>query len=213
MKVGILGSGDVGQALGRGFASKGYDVKIGSRDPSNPKLKDWLAKVGKKGSTGTFAETAAYGDIVVIATLGSAAEQAVDLAKPANLNGKLVIDVTNPLDFSKGMPPTNFTGLDDSLGERIQRKVPNGRVVKCWNTVPNSQMFNPTFKDAEMLIAGNDPAAKKDVGKILKEFGWKDSIDVGGIENSRWLEALVPLWVRAGMSLNTWNHIFQVRHD
>lgn len=213
MRVGILGSGVVGQVLGTGFVSSGYDVMIGSRTPGSPKLKSWTQKAGGKASTGTFAQTAAYGEIIVLATLGEATEKIIDAAGPSNFRGKLLIDATNPLDFSKGMPPGLFVGLTDSLGERVQRKLPEAKVVKCFNTVGNSQMINPTFKDVEMLICGDDREAKRKVERILKEFGWKGAIDVGGIDGARWLEALVPLWVRVGAGLNSRNHVFKVLHD
>ena len=213
MNVGILGSGDVGQALGRGFASRGYNVMIGSRTPSSDKMKAWVSKAGKGASTGSFAEAATYGSVLVLATLGTAAGEVIDLAGPQNFRGKLLIDVTNPLDFSKGIPPGLFVGMTDSLGEQIQGKLVQARVVKCFNTVGNSQMVDPTYKDVEMLICGNDKKAKDEVTRILKEFGWKGAIDVGGIEGARWLEALVPLWVRVGIALNNWNNVFKVLHE
>jgi len=213
MNVGILGSGDVGQALGRGFASRGYNVMIGSRTPSSDKMKAWVSKAGKGASTGSFAEAATYGSVLVLATLGTAAGEVIDLAGPQNFRGKLLIDVTNPLDFSKGIPPGLFVGMTDSLGEQIQGKLVQARVVKCFNTVGNSQMVDPTYKDVEMLICGNDKKAKDEVTRILKEFGWKGAIDVGGIEGARWLEALVLLWVRVGIALNNWNNVFKVLHE
>jgi 8-hydroxy-5-deazaflavin:NADPH oxidoreductase len=136
----------------------------------------------------------------------------IGLALPKNFEGKLVIDTTNSLDFSKGMPPGSFTGLNDSLGERIQRKLPKAKVVKCFNTVPNSQMVGPTDKSVEMLICGNDAGAKRQVVSILKEFGWAGAIDLGGITEARWLEAFVPLWVRTSMAVNSWNTVFNVLH-
>jgi len=210
MKIGVIGSGDVGQRLASGFAAKGHEVKIGSRTPNSDKLKAWKKSAGSKASTGTFAETAQYGEVLVTATLGSAVEEAVKLAGRKNFNNKIVIDCTNPLDFSKGMPPVNFLPLTDSLGARIQTMLPTAKVVKCFNTVGNSQMINPKFKGAEMMICGNDAKAKQEVTKILKDFGWTGSIDIGGIENASWLEAMVPLWVRVGAALNTWDHMFQV---
>ncbi len=209
-KVGILGSGEVGQALGLGFAGRGYRVMLGSRTPKSAKLVAWAKKAGTKATTGSFAEAAEYGDILMIATLGSATEEVLNLAGVGNFDGKLVIDVTNPLDFSKGMPPGLFVGATDSLGEMIQRKLPNAKVVKCFNTVPNSQMVHPTYEKPEMLICGYDVAAKREVTGILKEFGWEGSIDCGGIDGARWLEALVPLWTRVGAALDVWTHAFVV---
>jgi 8-hydroxy-5-deazaflavin:NADPH oxidoreductase len=212
LNVGILGSGDVGQALGRGFASHGHDVKIGSRTPNSDKLKAWLKQTTGKTSTGTFAEAAAHGEILVLAAQGAAAENVIDLAGPEKFTGKVVIDTTNPLDFSKGSSPTLFVGITDSLGERIQRKLLQAKIVKCFNIVSNLQMVNPTFSEGkpEMLICGNDAQAKQRVIAILKEFGWPGAIDTGGIEEARWLETLVPLWVRVGAALNTWRHAFKV---
>src|SRR3972149_263765 len=134
MKVGILGSGDVGRTLGKGFASRGHDVKIGSRSPRSEALQKWLKDSKGKASTGSPAGAAGpHGGVLVLAILGEATEEAIDLAGPKNFDGKLVIDVTNPLDFSKGMPPGLFVGTTDSLGERIQRKLPKGRGGKCVN--------------------------------------------------------------------------------
>lgn len=212
MRVGILGSGVVGQALGRGFASRGYSVKVSSRTPDSKKLKEWVRKNGKNASTGTFAEAAAFGDLLVLAISGTAAEEAIDLAGKNNFEGKVLIDVTNALDF-KGGSVGLFVGTADSLGERIQRMLPKARVVKCFNTVGNTQMVDPKHRDAEMLICGNDEAAKNEVTRIVKEFGWKDVIEVGGIDGARWLEALVPLWVRVGTKLNKWDHVFKVLYD
>ncbi len=212
MKVGVIGSGIVGQTLGRGFASRGHGVMLGSRSPDSEKLRAWKRKAGKNATTGTFAQTAAFGDILVLATLGEAAERALDLAGKKNFDGKVLIDATNPLDF-KGGSVTLFIGTTDSLGELIQRKLPKARVVKCFNTVGNSQMVDPKHKDAEMLICGDHADAKAKVAGIVKEFGWKDVIDVGGIEGARWLEALVPLWVRAGARFSSRDHVFKVLHD
>jgi 8-hydroxy-5-deazaflavin:NADPH oxidoreductase len=212
LKVGIIGSGVVAQALGKGFAGRDYGVKIGSRTPNSEKLKGWMRTAGKNASTGTFTQAAAYGDIIVLATLGTAVEEAIELAEKKNLDGKVLIDVTNPLDF-KGKSVGLFVGTTDSLGERIQRRVPRAKVVKCFNTVGNSQMVGPKHKDAEMLICGDDAGAKEQVAGIVKEFGWKGAIDIGGIEGARWLEALVPLWVRTGAKLNSWDHILAILHD
>jgi predicted dinucleotide-binding enzyme len=210
MNVGILGTGTVGKALAKGFAAKGYDVKIGSRGATKPELTEWLKDFNGKVSVGTFSDAAKYGDILLLCSLGQVAEDVIKASGETNFDDKLLIDVTNPLDFSKGSPPGLLFGMTDSLGERVQKMLPKAKVVKCFNTVPSSQMFNPKFKDAEILICGNDAASKEQTTKILKEFGWKGSIDIGGIENSRWLEAFVPLWVRAGMALNTWDHVFSV---
>lgn len=208
MRVGIVGSGDVGQALGRGFASRGHDVKLGSRTPDSEKLRTWRKETKGTVSTGTFAEAAAHGEVVVLATLGTATEDAIALAEPEHFRGKPVIDATNPLDFSRGMPPGLFVGTTDSLGERVQRMLPEAKVVKCFNTVPNAQMVDPKFRGVapEMLICGNDAGAKATTTQLLRDFGWPGALDVGTIEAARWHEALVPLWARVGAVLNTWGH-------
>jgi hypothetical protein len=212
MKVGVLGSGDVAQALGKGFAGRGHEVMIGSRQPQSEKLKKWRRAAGGKASTGSYAEAAKFGEVVVLATLGKATEGAIDAAGTANVDGKLVIDVTNPLEFGKGGVGL-FVGTTDSLGERVQRKLPKAKVVKAFNTISSLQMVDPKVKGGapKMLIAGDDAAAKKRVEEIAKSFGWAGVIDVGGIQAARWLEASVPLWVSVGQQLNTWKHIFQPR--
>ena len=212
MKIGILGSGVVGQALGKGFAERGYSVMIGSGTPNSEKLTEWVRRTGKKASTGTFSQAASQGDLLVLACLGTAAEDVIRLAGKENFEGKILIDVTNPLDF-KGKSVGLFTGTTDSLGERIQKRLPKSKVVKCFNTVGNSQMVGPRYKRAELMMCGDDTSAKERVADIVKEFGWKGVIDVGGIEGSRWLEALVPLWVRIGAKLSTYDHVFAVLRE
>ncbi|TLZ53612.1 MAG: hypothetical protein E6K17_09410 [Methanobacteriota archaeon] len=214
MKVGILGSGDVGRALGRGFASRGHEVKIGSRKPNAKELQAWVKETKGKGSVGSPAEAAAFGDVLVLAVVGEAAESAIDLAGPRNFDGKVVIDSMNPLDFSSGMPPGLFVGMTDSLGERVQRKLPKARVVKCFNIVGNANMVDPKFPGGppDMMIAGNDKRAKAKVTEIVKEFGWPGAIDVGGIDGARGLEAIVPLWVRVCTALGEWNVAWKVLH-
>ena len=208
-KVGILGSGDVAQALGRGFAKHGYAVMLGTRDAS--KLAEWSTET--KAKVGSFADAARHGDIVVLALNGAGTEAALDLAGPQDFAGKLVLDATNPLDFSNGMPPGLFVGTTDSLGERVQRKLPGAKVVKCFNTVSNAKMIDPVFKEGKpaMFIAGDDAGAKKQTEQLLMELGWSGVEDAGGIDGARWLEALVPLWVRvAAANGMTFDHAFVV---
>lgn len=206
MRIGILGSGDVGRSLGSGFAKKGYDVTIGTRDPRKPELTKWVKANGGHASVATFAEAAQRGDIVILATHGDATEAILDRVGPEAFAEKLVIDATNPLVFGSRGPPGLFVGTTDSLGERVQRKLPKAKVVKCFNSVNHSMMTNPKTPDgvADMLIAGNDKAAKRQVAKLLKEFGWNDPIDVGGIDGARWLEAWVALWVRIATEQKNW---------
>jgi len=211
MKIGILGSGEVGQTLGLGFAKRGHQVTIGSRTPGSGKLKTWTRKAGPSANTASFAE-AAKGEVLVLACLGSAVDDVIKAVGPKSFAGKILIDATNPLDFSKGMPPGLSFGLTESLGERVQERLPKAKVVKCFNTVPSLLMVDPKLPSgqAEMLICGNDAGAKARVAKILKELGWTGAIDVGKIDGSRWMEALVPLWVRVSNSVGTWNQCFQI---
>lgn len=216
MKVGVLGSGEVGKRLAGGFAARQHDVVLGTRNPAEPELVKWASTVKGKLTTGSFADAARHGEIVVVAVHGTAALGVIEFAGPPAFAGKLVIDVTNPLEFPEGKPPTIFVGTTDSLSERIQRALPAARVVKAFNTVGSPQMVEPKVKGQprlEMMIAGNDAAAKQQVTEILKSFGWSGTIDVGGIDGARWLEALVPLWLRVGTTLNRWDHVWVVARD
>ncbi len=209
-RIGILGSGDVAKTLGQGLAARGYDVKLGTRDPK--KLEGWTKEVRGTVSVGTFAEAAAHGPLVIVSTHGEATEAALELAGPKNFVGKVVLDTTNPLDFSHGMPPGLLFGLTDSLGERVQRKLAGAKVVKCFNTVGSPKMVDPKFASgpARMWVCGNDAGAKRTAEGIVRELGWAGVVDVGGIDAARWLEAMVPLWVRVGQTMNTWGHVLQV---
>jgi len=211
VKVGILGTGDVGQALGRGCASLGHEVRMGSREVGNPNAEAWASKTGARASAGTFAAAAAFGEIVVLATAWTGAENALRLAGAKNLAGKVVIDVTNPLNFTPNAPPTLALGHTDSGGEQVQRWLPESRVVKAFNTVGNAHMVHPDFPGGppDMFICGNDAAAKKTVTGICEAFGWP-VIDIGGIEGSRLLEPLCILWVLYGIQHNSWNHAFKL---
>ncbi len=207
-RVGILGSGDVARALGRGFAARGYDVMLGTRDPK--KLEAWKQETSGTVAVGTVAQAAAHGDIVIVATHGATAEAVLDAAGPKNFQGKLVLDTTNPLEFSGGTVTLLF-GVTDSLGERVQRKLPGAKVVKCFNTVGSLKMIDPKFghASAKMWICGNDAEAKRRVDALVRELGWAGALDVGGIDGARWLEAMVPLWLRTGQLLHTWEHVLQ----
>ena len=211
MHVGILGTGDVGKALGKGFVALGHDVKMGARNASNEKAVAWAREMGEKASVGTFADAASFGEIVVLATLGVANESALKMAGPDKLRGKVLIDATNPLDFSGGMPPKLAVSGNDSAGERVQRLLPDAHVVKAFNTVGNPFMFRPVFPGGppDMFIAGNSDDAKKKVTGILKDFGW-GVVDVGGIESSRYLEAMCMVWVLSAIRTNNWNQSFKL---
>jgi predicted dinucleotide-binding enzyme len=211
MRIGILGSGDVGKALGRGFVTLGHEVKIGSRSATNEKALAWVKEFGPKASAGTFGDAAEFGEIVVLATLGVATEAALRSAGLDQLRGKVVIDATNPLDFSGGIPPKLAVSGNDSGGERVQRLLGHARVVKAFNTVGNPLMFRPELPGGtpDMFICGNDESAKQEVARIVKDFGW-GVVDVGGIESSRYLEAMCVLWVLACVRTNNWSQAFKL---
>jgi predicted dinucleotide-binding enzyme len=208
VKVGVLGSGDVGKVLAGGFLKVGHAVRIGSRSPE--KLKDWVASAGDGASAGTFAEAAQFGDIIVLATHGEGTQSAIEMAGVDNFDGKVIIDATNPLDFSSGGPQLSI-GFNDSLGERVQRLLPKARVVKAFNTVGNAHMIDPQFPGGPptMFIGGNDAEAKKLVTQISEAWGWEVA-DLGGIEASRYLEPMCMAWVIYGIRTGTWGHAFKL---
>jgi predicted dinucleotide-binding enzyme len=213
MRIGVLGTGDVGRTLGSAFVTLGHDVKMGARSAASEKALAWAREAGPKASAGTFADAAAYGDLVVLATLGVANEAALLSAGPESLGGKVVVDTTNPLDFSKGIPPTLAVSGRDSGGEQVQRLLPDARVVKAFNTVGHAHMFRPDFPGGppDMFICGDDAEAKGDVATILGDFGW-GVVDVGGVESSRYLEAMCLVWVLYAFSSDppSWNHAFKL---
>ncbi len=211
MKVGIIGTGDVGKALGKAFIALGHDVKMGAREAGNAKAQAFASENGSRASAGTFADAARFGELVVLATLGMANRSALEQAGPENLRGKIVIDATNPLDFSKGGAPTLAIAGQDSGGEQVQRQLPGALVVKAFNTVGNAQFFRPQLPGGppDMLFCGNDEGAKKKVAALLTEFGFTP-IDLGGIEISRYLEPMCIVWVLYGFRSGTWNHAFKL---
>ncbi len=204
MKVGVLGRGEVGRRLAAAFHDRGDEVMIGSRDPTGDEVEGVAA--------GTLAEAAAFGELIVLAVLGNAAEEAIAQAGPEHFAGKVVIDTMNPLDFSQGPPPRlSITGYD-SLGERVQRALPEAKVVKAFNIIGNPYMADPQFSEGKptMLIAGDDDGAKQTVAGVLERFGWPSPVDIGGIEASRELESLCILWVRIGVKRGAWDHGFKL---
>jgi hypothetical protein len=213
LNIGIIGSGDVGQRLADGFIELGHAVKIGSRNPNQKKIIEWIGKHDKEtASSGTFADTASFGELDVIATLWSGTAEAIRMADPKNFTGKIVIDVTNPLDFSKGMPPRMAIGHTDSAGETIQRILPDSKVIKAFNIVGNPHFIHPDFPGGQpsMFICGNDDQAKKLLmDKILTPLGW-ETIDIGGIEGSRLLEPLALLWITHYFRTGNGNHAFKL---
>jgi 8-hydroxy-5-deazaflavin:NADPH oxidoreductase len=211
-RVGVLGTGEVGRRLAAGFRGRGHDVMIGSRDPEKPDLREWLSGEGVGIEAGTFKEAAAHGELVVLAALGNAAEQVIADAGPGNLAGKVVIDAMNPLDFSGGFPPKLSITGEDSLGERVQRALPDAKVVKAFNTIGNPYFVEPSFSEGQptMLIAGDDEDSKRTVTDALADFGWSDVFDLGGIEGSRELEAICIAWIKIGGQRGAWDHGFKL---
>lgn len=208
MKIGILGTGMVGNALGTKLVQLGHPVMMGSRTANSDAGQEWLRSVGGKAHIGTFADTAAFGEIVLDCTNGANSLTALRAAGADNLRGKILIQVGNPLDFSKGMPPTLTVCNEDSIGEQAQREFPDTRVVKALNTVNCEIMIAPSRVPGEhdLFICGNDAAAKgKVAGWLHQWFGWKPAniIDLGDITNSRGTEMFLALWVRLWGALGT----------
>jgi predicted dinucleotide-binding enzyme len=210
MKVGILGTGDVGKALGRGFIALGHAVMMGARDAANPKAAAWVKEAGSTASAGTFAQAAQFGEVAVLATLGTATEEILRGVGPDPFKGKLVIDATNPLDMSKGGPRL-VGGVGDSAGERHQKLLPGAHVVKAFNTVGNAFFFKPEFPGGPptMFLCGNDEGAKSKAAAVCKDFGW-DVLDVGGIDSSHFLESMCMVWVLTGMKSGVWSQAFKM---
>ena len=211
MKVGVIGSGVVGQTLSAGFLKHGHEVEIGTREPA--KLKEWAAKnAGIRVKS--FAEAATFGDLVVLAVAGQAALEALKLIGPAALRGKAVMDACNPIG---GGPPvagvlSYFVGQNESLMERLQAAYPDAHFVKAFNSVGNGQMVNPDFGGLRptMFICGNDAGAKKTVATICDQFGW-DAEDMGPVEAARAIEPLCKLWCIPGIGRDDWSpHAFKL---
>jgi hypothetical protein len=204
MKIGILGSGMVGKTVGSALAALGHQVKLGTRSPAKSDLTAWVQSNSGKASTGTFAEAVQFGEILFLCTKGEATLQALQLAGPTNFEGKVVVDITNPLDFSKGMPPSLLTQFANtsSLGEEVQRALPGARVVKSLNIVNCEVMVNPRKSggDPTMFVCGNDQTAKQTVTGVLKSFGWTDILDIGDISAARGMEMMLPIWLRLWMA-------------
>jgi predicted dinucleotide-binding enzyme len=206
MRIGILGSGAVGQALAVGFSNEGHEVQLGTRDPAAPRIKDWLRQAGAKVSAVTFRDAAQFGEIVALATRWDGTENAIRLVEPASFAGKVVMDVTNPLKHSAGGALSLAVGFSDSGGEQVQRWLPGARVVKVFNTVNAAHMYKPSFPGGppDMFIAGDDRDAKRQVSEIVRAFDWPVT-DVGGLESARLLEALAMLYIRLAIQSGRWD--------
>lgn len=212
MKIGILGSGDVGRALGKGLAALGHQVMIGSRHPKAAHLATWKESVGKRASTGNTTDAAKFGELLIVAVNWSGIEEVLHHARPLAA-GKIVIDITNPLEpATEGDLPQLAVGHDISGGEIVQQLLPDSSVVKTLNIINYAHMSQPTYYEGTpiMFYCGNNPAAKEQVAKILDALGWKDATDLGGIKNSRLLEPLCLLWLTYAKVHNSSEHAFAV---
>jgi 8-hydroxy-5-deazaflavin:NADPH oxidoreductase len=216
VRIGVLGTGTVGQTLATKLVELGHQVRMGSRDATNEKAGAWAAAASGHASTGTFADAADFGELVLNCTAGAVSLQALEQAGEDALRGKVLIDVANPLDFSRGMPPSLTVCNTDSLAEQIQRRFPETRVVKTLNTVNAGVMVNPSLVPGEhdVFVCGEDAAAKADVVRLLESFGWPPEriIDLGGIDGARATEMYLPLWVRLLGTFGTPNVNVRVAH-
>jgi len=203
MKIGMLGTGMVGEALGTKFVQLGHQVKMGSRTANNESATKWAAKNGANASTGTFADAAAFGEISFLCLKGEVEMDVVRSVGVGPFGGKIVVDVSNPLDFSRGMPPSLSVCNTNSLGEEVQKALPSAKIIKTLNIVNCDIMVDPgkAGEQPTMLICGNDAAAKTKVTSLLKNLGWSDIIDLGDITKSRGTEMLLPVWLNLMQTL------------
>jgi len=212
MKVGIIGSGNVGRVLATGFLSEGHQVMLGTRNTSKEDVVKWKNE-NTNGLLGSFQETAQFGEVIVLAVSGLVTEDAINLAGKEHLSNKVIIDTTNPI---AAVPPENgviryFTTLEESLMEKIQKILPDAKVVKAFSCVGNAFMYKPNFNGSipTMFICGNDDAAKKIVTDVLTSFGWETE-DMGKVEAARAIEPLCILWCIPGFIRNQWTHAFKL---
>jgi hypothetical protein len=206
MRFGVLGTGVVGQAIATKLAGRGHEVRMGAREAHNAKAGAWAAKAGSKASHGTYAETAAFGEVVFHGAHGPAALEVLKAAGAENLRGKILIDVSNPLEFAPDGSPRLVTGSGESLAERIQAAFPQAKVVKTLNTVNTAVMVAPEKLQGEhdLFLAGNDAAARKRVADLLRdEFGWKSVVDLGDLTGARGMEAYLLFWLRLSRTFQT----------
>jgi 8-hydroxy-5-deazaflavin:NADPH oxidoreductase len=210
MRIGIIGSGAVGQSLGAKFSELGHDVVVGSREPA--KLGAWVSRTAGAAAAGTFADAAEHGELVFLATLWAGTRNALELAGRARLSGKTVVDVTNPLDSSDGTPKL-AVGFSESAGELVQGLLPGARVVKALNTVGAHIMVDPagvTGDRPTMFIAGDDRTAKREVTAIVESLGWTDIVDLGELRTARYLESLGMVWITHWVTTHSANHALKL---
>jgi len=215
MKIGVLGTGMVGETIGSKLVTLGHQVMMGSRKTGNEKAVTWAKSAGTKASQGDFSDAATFGEIIFNCTNGVNAVVALKQAGSGNLKGKIIVDISNPLDFSKGMPPTLSVCNDNSLGEEIQKAFPESHVVKTLNTLAAPIMVSPSIVNGgnhHIFVSGNDVASKSKVKEILQSFGWKSDhiIDLGDITTARGTEQLLPIWVRIMGVFNSPMFQFQI---
>ncbi len=211
MNIGIIGSGEVGQTLAKGFLKYGYPVMIGSRSPS--KLEDWSKRKGMGAAIGTFDQASEFGELLVLGVKGQVAKEVLEELKSERIQDKIVIDVTNPIDETK--TPDNgvlhfTTSLESSFMEEVQNGFPSVRFVKAFNSVSSAYMVDPPFESKPtMFICGNDNTAKEVVVGILEKFGW-EAEDMGGVESARAIEPLSMLLCIPGILRNDWSHAYKL---
>lgn len=206
MDIGILGTGIVGKTIGTRLVELGHNVRMGSRSADNANAQAWVRATGELASHGTFADAARFGNVLFNCTAGKGSLSALESIKAADLNNKILIDVANPLDYSRGLPPSMTVCNTDSLAEQIQREHKLLRVVKAVNYMTVEVMVYPKLVPAprDAIICGNDLDAKKNVTIILTEwFGWDSVIDLGDISNARGMEMSLPLWLSLRSKLGT----------
>ena len=204
MKIGIIGSGMVGQNLAKGFADTGYETMVGTRDPNQEKKINIFKNVNENIKLGTFEETAKFGDLLVFSINWSGVENAIKLSGAENFKNKIVIDTTNPLDMSTGTLTLAVSG-NNSAGEIVQKLLPNAKVVKAFNIIGAADMYKPNFEEEPtMFIAGDDDEAKRTVINLINSFGWSEVVDLGNIQNSRYLEPLLMVRMAFAMKNNSW---------
>lgn len=212
MKIGILGSTEVAQSLANGFLALGHEVMLGSRQGGNPAAVQWAQRAGAKADAGTFVQAADFGEMAVLATLGTATTHAIEMAGPEHFDGKLVWDVTNPLEFHEGQPPSLVGAAGTSAGEIHQQLLPEAKIVKVFNTVGNALFFRPALEAGlrgDMFLCGDDADAKRRTEGLVGEFGW-NPIDIGGIDASHYLEAMCLVWVLNAMKNDAWDRTFRL---
>jgi predicted dinucleotide-binding enzyme len=209
MRFGVLGTGTVGRTLGSRLVQLGHEVCMGSRHAGGAAASEWVAQAGEAASEGTFADAAAFGEVVINATAGAHSLAALHAAGAENLRGKVLVDVANPLAHDSGFPPKLAVANDDSLAEQIQRAFPEARVVKTLNTVTADIMVEPSLLPGShnVFVCGEEAGAKTTVVEMLGSFGWPPEavIDLGGIEAARGPEMYVALWLRLINPLGTWH--------